>query len=273
MVKEALTLEDIHRETLVIVEKINEICEELNINSYLAYGTLLGAVRHKGFIPWDDDYDIFMLRPDYDKFLAYCEEHAEELKPFRLMNYHNTERYTFAISRFCDLRYEMVMEDGNEVGMGMFIDVYPFDGLGNSVSEWKRKYLSLKNKWLSMGVYYSNSDNTVPNMGNAVKKMGRKAFCLYARMFGTSYFIKKLEEMAQKHSVDESKYVGIVVWEEVKVFPKEWMEECVYLEFEGIKVKAPKHYKEMLELWYGDYMQLPPVEQRIPHHMYKLYRK
>lgn len=273
MVKEALTLEDIHRETLVIVEKINEICEKLNINSYLAYGTLLGAVRHKGFIPWDDDYDIFMLRPDYDKFLAYCEEHEEELKPFRLMNYHNTERYTFAISRFCDLRYEMVMEDGNEVGMGMFIDVYPFDGLGDNISEFKCRYLSLKSKWLSMGVYYSNPDNTVPSIGNIVKRIARKVFCIYAKLFGTSYFINKIEKMGRKYSVDKSKYVGLVVWDEVVPFQKQWIEECVYLEFEGMKMKAPKYYKELLELWYGDYMQLPPVEQRVPHHMYKLYRK
>ena len=68
-----LTIEEIHEGTLIILKKIIEICDKINVNYFIAYGTLIGAVRHQGFIPWDDDLDIIMLRPEYDKFVAYCD--------------------------------------------------------------------------------------------------------------------------------------------------------------------------------------------------------
>lgn len=129
-----LTIEEIHEGTLEVIKKLIEICDEININYFVAYGSLIGAVRHKGFIPWDDDFDVIMLRPDYDKFCRYCDEHEKELYPFRLMNYKNTPDYPFTISRLNDLRYRMESVGYPDAGMGLFIDIYPYDGCGNKYS-------------------------------------------------------------------------------------------------------------------------------------------
>lgn len=273
MTNQELTLEEIHKGTLVIFKKIIEICDVLNIDYYLAYGTLLGAVRHQGFIPWDDDFDIMMLRNDYDKFVDYCNQHENELKPYRIMNYFNTEGYPFAISRFCDLSYRMEMNDGNDYGMGMFIDVYPLDGRGVKTSEFVNKYLDIKRKVLGLGLYYSYEHCVVPETGSFLKRCGRKVFCIYARKMKTKYFIDQFEKMARHYSVEESRYVSCVIWETTRPLKKEWYDEITYLNFEGIRVKAPKGYHRILKQSYGDYMQLPPKDKRVPHHEYKLYKK
>lgn len=273
MKEQELTLKEIHAGMLNILQKVIEICDQLHINYYLAYGSLIGAVRHQGFIPWDDDLDIMMMRDDYDKFLAYCSKHADALLPFRLMNYHNTEGYPFAISRFCDLNYRMEMDDGNDYGMGLFIDVYPLDGQGIKVSKLKNKYLDIKKKVLSFGLYYSYDKCVIPKTGNVIKRYLRNAFCFVSRILRRQFFINGFEKMARQYSVDESKYVSCVIWDETCSFPKKWYEENIYMNFEGVKVKVPKAYHNILKQIYGDYMELPPKEKRVPHHQYKLFRK
>ena len=127
-----LSLEEVHKETLNVLKKIDEICEHNDIKYSIMYGTLIGYMRHNGFIPWDDDMDVCMLRPEYDKFVAYCNEHEEELYPFKLMSKYTADDYPFNLQRFCDTRFKMVKTDGlSDAGMGLFIDIYPLDALGN----------------------------------------------------------------------------------------------------------------------------------------------
>lgn len=273
MKEQALTLEEIHAGMLSILKKVIEICDKLHIEYYLAYGSLIGAVRHQGFIPWDDDLDIMMMRKDYDKFLSYCNRHEETLYPFRVMNYHNTEGYPFAISRFCDLSYRMEMEDGNDYGMGMFIDIYPLDGRGTTMNSWANKYYDIKRRILGLGLYYSYEKSVVPQKGNIIKRSLRNILCVCARKMKTQYFINAFEKMARKHSVEDSKYVSCIIWVTSRYYPKSWFQESVYLDFEGTKVKAPKEYHKLLTTIYGDYMELPPKEKRVPYHQYKLYRQ
>lgn len=273
MDKKALSLEEIHIETLNVIKKIEDICEIIDVKYFITYGTLIGAVRHKGFIPWDDDFDIMMLRPDYDKFVAYCEKHAEELFPYRIATYNNTYRYTFAIARFCDTSYEMEMFNGNEVEMGLFIDIYPLDGLGKGISDFSRKVTLIKLKWLRQGIYYSYKENVVQDSNNALKEFCKTVFCKYAQRKGKDYFINKLEKKSRKHSVEESDFVACITWTIMQPIKKEYTTELIDMEYENVTVKAPKYYDELLTMWYGDYMMLPPEDMQKPQHDYFLYKK
>ena len=132
-----LTLEEIHEGTLEILKKIISICDETGVNYFLAYGTLIGAVRHGGFIPWDDDLDLVMLRPDYEKFLDYCRAHEAEMFPFRLMNRRVMEKYVPRIPEGFNLSNVMLsvlLLHGKEKVLYLPITFRPRQGGVNSIN-------------------------------------------------------------------------------------------------------------------------------------------
>ena len=134
-----MKMEDIQRVSLDVLKKIAEVCEREGFRYTLAYGTLIGAIRHKGFIPWDDDIDIQMPRPDYEKFITYMVEHpVENLKVF---NHKFVKNYPLGISRIADMRYKIEEKIIDEhCDMGIFVDVYPIDGLANSYEAAQNAY-------------------------------------------------------------------------------------------------------------------------------------
>lgn len=273
MSEKALTLEQIHKETLEILKKIISICDDLQINYFLAYGSLIGAVRHQGFIPWDDDLDIIMLRPDYEKFKEYCVENEKALYPYRLLGWYNTAQYPYAIDRFCDLRYRMETDIVPDAGMGMFIDIYPFDGAGNDEQEAVNTIG--KKKWIYLNSLLAlERGKFEPSTHGALRTVGKALSYAYAKLVGPKYYLKRLDALKNTFSLEDSRYVSCMVWDwPVELKEKKQYEEYAFLPFEGIQVKVPKEYDAVLRSTYGDYMVLPPEDMRVPHHEYKLYRK
>lgn len=269
-----LSLEEIHKETLNVLRKIDEICKVNNIKYNIMYGTLLGYVRHNGYIPWDDDMDITMLRPDYDKFIAYCKNYEDEILPFKLFSKETQDDYPFNIPRFCDTRFRMVKTDGlKDAGMGLFIDIYPLDGLGTVKDKDKKNIEKKKTFWMRcLGCAYS--DKIMGSSNSFIKAILRLPIYVYAHIRGAQYFLEKFELLSKKYSYDESKYVGILAWDFlVTYYEKEWMENLEDIVFEGVETLAPVESKKVLEEEYGDYMKLPPEEDRKPYHEYLIYRK
>ena len=267
-----VTIEEIHRYTLPVLTKITEICDENYIRYFLAYGSLLGAVRHKGFIPWDDDCDILMLRPDYDRFVDYCNSHAESIYPFRLMNHQNTEGYPFGISRFCDTRFEMDRDEAGSAGMGLFVDIYPYDGMGNGkITE--HLYIGFYRTYYTRMANYANLI-TYTSSNHKLANIIRKPMYRRAQKKGLNYYLEKLEQLARRYPFETSRYVGSIIWGlGDSHFPKEYFEENTTLVFEGLAVTVPKRYDEYLKDCYGDYMKLPPEKDRVCTHGYRLYFK
>lgn len=267
--EKALTIEEVHHGTLDILKKIIEITTKIGVDYYVMYGSLIGAARHQGFIPWDDDFDIIMLREDYEKFISYCNEHHEELGHFRVFNRDNTPGYPFNISRFCDTRYRMVSEVAPDAGMGIFIDIYPLD----TVKESKPSKFLLYKKKLLMILIFECYQKSSAHANKGFKTIVWTLIRMIARLFGANFWLNQLEHLKDRHTDNEGKYVTCLVWDDHNHYKKSYFEEYTFMKFEDLEIKVSKDYDTLLRTEYGDYMQLPPVEKRTSSHNYALYRK
>ena len=269
MEKKPLELKEIQKCALEILVKVAEVCNQNNFRYSLAYGTLLGAIRHKGFIPWDDDVDIFMPRPDYDAFIEYL--HNNPIENLRIYNTKYSKKYSFAITRISDERYIIVESKYRNCGMGVFIDIYPIDGLGNTIEESLVKYKQIR-PFLDEMVYIATNAKLPHRLMCTSTKRWLRLF--YSKLIGPHYLQKRIENFVFKCDYYSCKYVGVPIWVwKTPIYKRSWFEEYVTVIFEGYKFKAIKNYDEYLRIDYGDYMQLPPIEERISHHSYDAYIK
>ena len=271
-----LSMKEVQQGALNILVKIDEICRSENLSYYLAYGTLIGAIRHKGFIPWDDDIDIMMPRRDYDCLVNYFIKHKEELKPFEIINPQNNAKCPFTISRISDSSYKLVVDNEDDYGLGLFVDIYPLDGVGNSVEE----YTKLKNESCALAsLCFLSSRQKVKkeNTKSRLKMLAKYPAFVVSKFVGKDRLMKKLYELADKCDYENSMYIGCIIWASDDglrgIFPKEWFSESIDVEFEGRYFKAPKEYDKVLSHGYGNYMELPPEKDRIAHHYYDAYKK
>lgn len=275
-----MTNQEMQAVELDILRVLANICEEQHLDYFLMYGTLLGAARHKGFIPWDDDLDIMMKRPDYDKLLEYLMDHEEEIKPYQLFSKYNNPEYPFMIARLCDTRYKYVANNEKDCGMGIFVDIYPLDGSGHTWKEVQRKgnyfrflssmcFLASRERFFVDHVEYSSKKSIKQTMVKC-------PLYLIAKATGVKFWFKRLEGLKSKYKYEECTYVGPTTWQsdyKRDVMKKEWVDETVFIEFEGEQFRVPKEYKKVLKHKYGNYMEMPPVEKCVATHDYKAYRK
>lgn len=268
-----LSLREIQLAELEVLKKIREICQNIDIKYYIMYGTLLGAVRHKGFIPWDDDIDVIMFREDYKKFVDYCNLHTMELSPFRLHHYSNNKKYIYPLARLSDSRYYVDYNTADDYDLGLFVDVYPFDGCGNSEEEARK--IARRQRRLIVPICYGGLKKFQPSVTGGIRTLEKFLIYYLVRFIGVHHFVKLADKYASKTSVNDSIYVELTSWELEKYKPmtKEDFGEGVELEFEGEKFRAPIAYDKILKLYYKNYMELPPEEDRVGHHYYKAYLK
>lgn len=266
-----LTAREVQLGELEIVKKLDEICTRLNLRYFLAYGTLIGAIRHQGFIPWDDDLDIMLPRKDYEILLEYLMTHEQEVAPLTLMHYKTNKKYIYPIARVVDTRYWVDYQNAKDYDLGLFVDVYPLDGCGNTEEE--AAQILKKNYTNCMMVSLAGERHYRPSIsGGFVHSVGKYAAYCYAQLFGARYFAKKLDASGKKYAYDDSKYVDLTIWDaNTKPFLREWFQNVELVKFEDAMLCVPTHYHEILTQTYGDYMALPPEEERIGHHYYTAY--
>ena len=270
-----LTLPEIQQISYEILLKVKEVCDRCSLKYFLAYGTLIGAVRHNGFIPWDDDLDIMMPRPDYEKFIKYFEENEDSLYPLKVFNKNNTRDYPYMISRVSNVDYILQADNECSYGLGVFIDIYPLDGMGNDYDECIR--IKKRAARLSSLCYLSTRKKCKREMtSNIVKRIMKYPAFFVSKVLGKKYFMQKLENYKNRFNYSDSNYVSCVVWgSSIKrgIFEKSLFDDGIELFFNDQLFNAPKKYKEILSLIYDDYMVLPPEEERIGQHFYKVYKK
>jgi O-antigen/teichoic acid export membrane protein/phosphorylcholine metabolism protein LicD len=264
-----LTLEEIQMGSFQVLCKIKEICEENSIRYSLAFGTLLGAIRHNGFIPWDDDIDVVMPRPDYEKFLSYCKAHPEVLGRFALKHYSNCKKYIYPIARLVDTDYVIRYNSAKEYGLGLFVDIYPLDGFEPSDKKWLHK-LSRNIQWIARC-----GQRKFVSSAKWYRNIFKVPTFLLSRFMNMNKLIRKTDSLAQKYPYDQATYVSCMAWdwEPGVLFEKKWLDVLEPHVFVNQNFMVPKEYDSILKASYGNYMELPPKEERVGHHNYSAYKK
>lgn len=247
-----------------------EICEKHNLTYFCVGGTVIGTVRHGGLIPWDDDIDVAMPRPDYDRFLEIAK--TENMGDYEVAS-PEMKGYPYFFSKFCDANTSLIELENVPCLYGVYIDIFPIDGTAPTKEEagkLMRKFKRINNKInatlsrLSLREYLSLLMNP--------KEWGRVVFQTLGLVCGREKIrkelLRRLERIARMYNYDSAKNVANYggAWGEKEIHPKEWVIPLTKKRFEDTEVFIPGNYDLYLRQMYGDYMQLPPVEKRVSHH-------
>lgn len=263
--KKKLSLDEIKNIEAQILKDFADFCQSNNLKYYLGYGTLLGAARHKGFIPWDDDVDVLMPRADYNKFIKLTGYNP--IKPNLETRFYrdcaHPNIYPFA--KVIDIN-TIVYEKGKAKKniSGLWIDIFPLDGYPEKQEEADllfKKHLEVRH------AYDLAITNPFYVRQNLLKKCIKVFIVPFMKLYGISNFCKQIDSIGQTYSFDDCQKVTDFTWPDNShtwIFKNE-LEPSTELEFEGNLYKVPGNYKAYLTRIYGDYMQLPPESERIPH--------
>ncbi|MBQ9520184.1 MAG: LicD family protein [Acholeplasmatales bacterium] len=267
MEEQELSLTEIQMSSFEVLKKIKEICDSEKINYWLSYGTLLGAIRHSGFIPWDDDIDIQMPREDYEKFVNYCLENKDRLKPFELFHYKTSKKYIYPIARFSDSRYRNEYFNDKDYGLGVFVDIYPMDECDEESKKLHKKRNYYKPLICICGCKKYNFK------GGFLKKLLKIAFYPIYKCTNLNRVIRKYDNYFKNKKFGDRNF-DCFMWDtKHHNFKKDDFKNIIQKDFCGTQFNIPENYDYILNKTYGNYMQLPPEEERIAHHFYKVYKK
>lgn len=240
-----------------IMKDFHDFCCANQIEYFVGYGTLLGTIRHKGFIPWDDDLDVIMPRKDYQRLV---EIYNKRESPYRLKDVNTDARYPYSFAKIYDSRTKLVETLYHEYQMGIYIDVFPLD-LWPSDEKVIRK-IDFWNNVSKIKAYRIGKEH-------GLKK---NIALLLLKLFFCGVTLKRALEKKidlAEHSEKDQAFMGNVCsgfYGEAEKLKAEWLSGSTAMEFEHIVVNVPVHYDEILTHIYGDYMTPPPLNKQVTHH-------
>ena len=254
-----------------LLSKFQEICENHKLTYYFVGGGLIGALRHGGFIPWDDDLDIVMPRDDYEKFMDICKDGVDG--GYGVAHYKKgfDKDWNTPFSRFVDLESEINCPTNfSMTKMNVWIDLFAIDGTpDNPILRW------LHFKYILFLRYLLVLSDINKRAGYKKRPFYERAILYFFKIIplfqclNTKHIAAIMEKSMKQYKINESKYCCnyMGLYREKEIQPKERWGTPATLNFEGIKVKVPELYHEFQTHIYGNYMQLPPVEKRVSHNV------
>ncbi len=258
----------LHQVDLDIVKEVIEICRKHGFTYYMLGGTMLGAIRHKGFIPWDDDIDLGIPRKDYDRFLEVAP--SELSAHLKLVNYHTDPNYHYYITRILDTETKVIeerIENYNKYTHAS-IDIFPIDGTPNNAVLRKIYFFRVMYHRALMSLCYKDSIDRKRPRGKAERIFLWIMERIPVEKLTTPYKQKeKIDKLLKKQKLEGSKYIGNIMgaYRTKEIVPAEYYGKGKMYDFENIQLRGMDMYDEYLKYTYGDYMSLPPEEKRKTH--------
>ena len=268
MNEKIITREDCKQIQISILDAITDICLENDLHYSLGYGTLIGAVRHKGFIPWDDDIDIFLLRSEYNTLIRVL-KNQDKYPWLSIVDDENTKGYYYPFAKAVDNRTVAKMED-NVTPHGIWVDIFPIDGIPADEKECTKhlkKCLLYRAFIIAMTTDFSSKE--------ALKKSGiKRIFAFVGNLYGKERMLQAYKKQIVKYSAEKTGFAGCMSTPYIlkERFPIELYKDYLSLPFEGRKFQVIKEYDQFLTRLYGAYMTLPPENKRTEHHITAWYK-
>lgn len=267
--KKEINIDELKSIQLDILNEIDIFCKKHQIKYFLTGGTLLGAIRHKGFIPWDDDIDIAMFRDDYNRFVN---EFKSVSGCMDVLSIYSQQNYVYLFAKVINNKTILFEDNYTDFPIGVYVDVFPIDALFDSKRKcifWVRfisflrllyilKFLKIRRERVLL------KNMVIASIGLICKIIPKKNFLL---------FIDRLNQLFKKHT--KSYYVANLcgAWGTKEISCRDNFLTTIEAEFEGRRYPIPQGYEYILKDLYGNYKELPPLEKQVSHHHFKAYYK
>ena len=247
---------------LGIMKEIDSFCGRNGLRYYLTFGTLLGCIRHRGFIPWDDDIDIAMPRADYDRFLSTFSSGFCRVKQL------GDPHYSYPFAKIYDARTRLVENTLTQDDIGVYIDLFPLDGL----PEDKATQLRLCKKVRFWKQMLRHKFSPWKRRRGWAKQLLLSLAKLLLAPFSYHSICRRIDRMCRQYDYDSSPCFSCLAWGyDFRFGEKAWMDPAGTGDFEGVRFRIPRDSDSVLRLFYGDYMQLPPEESRCSNHDFEAF--
>lgn len=239
-----------------LLVKFDSVCRKHNLQYSLAFGSLLGCVRHNGFIPWDDDIDVVMPRADYEKLKEYINEFEE---PYFLQYPGNDEGYAFSFAKLRNSKTTGISQAFRyeKFNQGIFLDIFPLDNYSN---------INLEESLERIKILIAECSASMRRSCPFPDENDKQKLAQFPIARDTQTIVNELDEVLQTNKrIDSDKYIVwcISIYDyKKKIFDKYLFDDLIEVDFYGHMVFIPKNYDNVLRITYGDYMEFPPVENR-----------
>ena len=263
-----ISLKDIKLLLLEMLDEIDAFCAKENIEYYLVGGSMLGAVRHNGFIPWDDDVDIGMPRADYERFVSTFISKAGIAK---IVDYRNTKNYAWPFAKAIHTKTRLIETGCEKCQIGVYIDIFPIDVAEGTYEDVCKKVKRVKLYKDALTLKHLKVEKQRTLWKNTAIVLAKAL-----HLIPDAFFIKAVNGIASKHSATTNcnylcNFMG--AWGKKEIISADCFAEVIKHQFEGREYCILREYDEYLSSLYGNYMTPPPIEKQISHHSYVAYWK
>ncbi|MDB2106217.1 LicD family protein [Clostridium paraputrificum] len=258
MSNDKVTVRQLQIKLLEMIDYIDYLCKLNDIEYFLIGGSALGAVRHKGFIPWDDDFDIAMTYENYERFLNVCKNKLHTRKYYLEEESNGKWGFYYSKLKMNNTIFKESDNDNNQEHFGIFIDIFCLDNASNNVFLRIWQYVCSR---ILVAIILARTDYSCSNL---LKKL----FISVSRANSIRKLEPHLLNVVRKYNYKQTEYVGLffgTVTFRTCFIPKKYLGNSTEWEFEGRMLPLPEYTDDYLKLYFGDYMKLPPENKRVGH--------